>query len=188
MIILKQVIHYPDNSVEATWAREVTPAIDVPESTAPDTLDVDGNTIPGEINPAHTIPATYEQVKCHSYHPTQMQMLREDMAQWGGNVADHEAMIAAVEAAYVPPAPEPPTVPQSVTMRQARLALLGAGMLATVNAAIAAMTGTQGDAARIEWEFSSEVKRNQPLVMALGPTLGLSSAQLDALFITAAGL
>lgn len=77
-------------------------------------------------------------------------------------------------------------VPQFVTMRQARLALMAAGLLNTVNTTIAAMPGAQGDAARIEWEFSSEVKRNQPLVMALGPTLGLSAAQLDALFVAAA--
>lgn len=86
-----------------------------------------------------------------------------------------------------PPAP-PPTIPQSVTMRQARLALMGAGKLATINAAIAGMAGVQGEAARIEWEFSSEVKRNQPLVMSMGQALGLTAAQLDALFIAAAAL
>ena len=86
------------------------------------------------------------------------------------------------------PPPILPLVPEAVTMRQARLALLGAGQLASVNNAIAGMTGSQGDAARIEWEFSSEVRRSQPLVLALGPTLGMSSAQLDALFVAAAKL
>ena len=81
--------------------------------------------------------------------------------------------------------PPPITV---VTMRQARLALLGAGLLATVNSAIAAMPGTAGEAARITWEFSSEVKRNQPLVSALGGVLGLTTAQLDALFVTASNI
>ena len=85
-------------------------------------------------------------------------------------------------------APPPPVVPTAVTMRQARLALLGAGLLSQVNSAIAAMTGMQGDAARIEWEFSSDVRRQQPLVMALGPALGLSAAQLDALFVAAGAL
>lgn len=79
-------------------------------------------------------------------------------------------------------------IPQAVTMRQARLALLGDGLLATVNSTIAAMAGAAGEAARIEWEFSNEVQRHQPLVLALGPTLGLSAAQLDALFIAAAAL
>lgn len=85
-----------------------------------------------------------------------------------------------------PPAPTP--VPEAVTMRQARIALLQAGKLATVNSTIAAMPGVQGDAARIEWEFSSEVKRNQPLVLALAPVLGMTSGEIDQLFITAAGL
>lgn len=76
-------------------------------------------------------------------------------------------------------------IPQKVWMRQARLALLGAGKLAAVNAAIAAMPGAQGEAARIEWEFSNEVKRNQPLVLAMGAMLGMNDAQLDALFIAA---
>lgn len=83
------------------------------------------------------------------------------------------------------PAP-PPTIPQAVTMRQARRALLSAGKLATVNAAIAEMTGVQGEAARIDWEFSNEVKRDEPLVSALGAALGLTRAQLDGLFIAAA--
>ena len=90
-----------------------------------------------------------------------------------------DAELAAMAAA---------SVPQAVTMRQARLALLGAGMLAAVNAAIAAMPGVQGEAARIEWEFSSEVKRTQPLVTALGVALSLTPDQLDNLFAAAAAL
>lgn len=78
--------------------------------------------------------------------------------------------------------------PASVTMRQARLALLNAGKLSIVNTAIANMPGTQGEAARIEWEFSNEVQRKQPLVLALGAMLGMSEAQLDQLFITAESL
>ena len=89
---------------------------------------------------------------------------------------------------FTPPLPPAPEVPQAVTMRQARLALLGAGLLSSVNTAVASMTGEQGDAARIEWEFSSEVRRTQPLVLAMGPILGLTDAQLDALFVAAAAL
>ncbi len=81
-----------------------------------------------------------------------------------------------------------PLVPQSVTMRQARLALLQNGLLDTVNSTIAGMTGTQGQAAQIEWQYSSEVMRHKTLVQSLGPALGLTEAQLDQLFITAATL
>lgn len=80
------------------------------------------------------------------------------------------------------------TIPRVVTMRQSRLALLNAGLLTTVNEAIAAMPGTAGEAARIEWEYSQEVHRDRALVAALLPILGLTEAQLDDLFITAAAL
>ncbi|MBX9612432.1 MAG: hypothetical protein K2X51_12495 [Burkholderiales bacterium] len=82
----------------------------------------------------------------------------------------------------------PPEVPQSVSMRQARLALLGAGLLAPVNEAIAGMPGAQGEAARIEWEFAADVRRDSPLVQALVPVLELDDASLDALFMAAAAL
>ena len=89
---------------------------------------------------------------------------------------------------FIPADPEPVNVPKSVTMRQARLALLQAGKLGTVNSAIASMEGVQGEAARIEWDYSNEVQRAQPLVAALGGVLGMTSEQLDQLFITAATL
>lgn len=86
------------------------------------------------------------------------------------------------------PVAEPVQVPASVTMRQARLALLGAGVLSTVNAAIAAMPGAEGDAARIEWEYARDVERDSPLIAGLVPALGMTEAQIDQLFITAATL
>lgn len=79
-------------------------------------------------------------------------------------------------------------VPEVVTMRQARLALLGAGLLAQVNTAIANMPGAEGDAARIEWEYAQEVRRDSPLVQSLIPALGMNDASLDALFTAAAAL
>ena len=81
-----------------------------------------------------------------------------------------------------------PVVPDSVTMRQARLALLGAGKLADVDAAINSMSEPTRSAARIEWEYSGEVQRHNGFVAALGPALGLTEAQIDALFIAAAKL
>ena len=79
-------------------------------------------------------------------------------------------------------------VPQAVTMRQARLALLAAGKLTTANAAIAAMPGTEGDAARIEWEYAHEVRRDAALVAGMASVLGLADEQLDGLFIAAAAI
>lgn len=79
-------------------------------------------------------------------------------------------------------------VPEVVTMRQARLALLAANMLAAVNTAIANMPGSEGEAARIEWEYAQEVRRDSSLVQSLIPVLGMNDAGLDALFTAAAAL
>lgn len=81
--------------------------------------------------------------------------------------------------------PTLPVVPAKVTMRQARRALFGAGLLGTVNTAIASMPGAAGEIARIDWDTSSEVMRTWPLVSTLGAALGLTSTQLDALFLKA---
>lgn len=78
-----------------------------------------------------------------------------------------------------------PDVPSAVTARQARLALLGAGLLAAVESKLATIPGPQGAAALIEWEYASEIQRQSPLIEALGPLLGLTSDQIDALFIAA---
>lgn len=86
-----------------------------------------------------------------------------------------------------PPAP-PVAVPAAVTMRQARLALLAAGKLTAVTAAISALPSPKKEAAQIEWEYSQEVQRHNGFVAQLGPVLGLDAAALDALFVAAAGL
>lgn len=88
-----------------------------------------------------------------------------------------------------PVAPVPSvTAPATVSMRQARLALLGAGLLQPVNDAIAAMPGTEGEAARIEWEYATEVRRDSRLVAGMAGALTLTEQQLDDLFLVAAGL
>ena len=86
-----------------------------------------------------------------------------------------------------PPAP-PVQVPEAVTMRQARLALLAAGLLPSVDAAIAALPEPQKSAAKIEWEYSQEVQRHNGFVGVLAPVLGLTADQIDALFIAAGAL
>jgi len=79
-------------------------------------------------------------------------------------------------------------VPAEVTMRQARLALLQANLLAIVATAIAGLPSPQKEAATIEWEYSQTVARNRPFVLMLGAALGLSEEDLDDLFILAATL
>jgi hypothetical protein len=82
----------------------------------------------------------------------------------------------------------PPPIPRIVTMRQARLALSRSGLLTTVNGALATMAGTEGEEARIEWEFSGTVERDKALVQSLATALGITDMQLDELFMLAASL
>ena len=88
----------------------------------------------------------------------------------------------------LPVAVTPTQIPSVVTMRQARLALLQSGMLSQVEIAIDAMESPSKEAAKIEWEYSQEVQRNKPFVQALGSSLGLTSDQLDDLFLLASTL
>lgn len=125
------------------------------------------------------------QIKCHSYADVQMDMFRADALELGTPLTDYEEMIAQVEAAIVPYVPPAPIIPTSVSMVQARLALLHAGMLPAVTAAIQSMEGIEGDQARIEWEFRPTVDRSSVLVSSMASVLGLTEEQLDTLFETA---
>lgn len=105
--------------------------------------------------------------------------------RFGFTRADFPGATAPELPAHVPP---PSDAPQAVTMRQARLALLAANLLTAVNTAIANMPGSEGDAARIEWEYAQEVRRDSALIQSLIPALGLNDASLEALFTAAAAL
>lgn len=95
-----------------------------------------------------------------------------------------QAYPAGNYAALPPPPPQPNPVPSSVTMRQARLALLAVGLLDDVEAAVAAA----GRAAQIEWEYATDVQRTHPLIAAVQAAQGMSNADVDQLFIAAAEL
>jgi len=79
--------------------------------------------------------------------------------------------------------PPPPPVP-SVSPRQARLALLAAGLLDQVQAAVDAA----GGATKITWEYATEFLRTDPLIASIGEALGLTDEQIDVLFRYAAKL
>lgn len=82
-----------------------------------------------------------------------------------------------------------PVVPQIVTMRQARLALLSVGLLDDVEDAIESIPDLKTRrAAQIDWEYATDVRRDSPLIVQLGPSLGLTGTQIDELFILAATL
>jgi hypothetical protein len=76
------------------------------------------------------------------------------------------------------------SVPHLVSMRQARLALLQNNLLDAVNAAV----GQMPQAAQIEWEYATEVKRENELVLTMKNLLTWTDLQMDGLFILAKGL
>lgn len=78
----------------------------------------------------------------------------------------------------------PSPVPQIVTRRQAKRALLAAGLLSTVETAV---SGASAEV-QIDWADALEFRRDNPTIAALAAALGLTSAQVDDLFRAAATL
>ena len=71
----------------------------------------------------------------------------------------------------------------SITMRQARLYLLSAGLLSQVDSIV-----SQNEAWKIEWEYATDVVKNSPLVVALANQLNLSAEAIDTMFNEASKL
>lgn len=87
------------------------------------------------------------------------------------------------DGVFTAPAPVV-SVPAAVSPRQIRQALTAAGLRASVEAAIAASNQDTKD----WYEFSTSVERSHSMVASMGTALGVSSAQLDDLFIAAGAL
>lgn len=86
-----------------------------------------------------------------------------------------DAQLAAAPV-YVP-------VPAMVTPVQGRLALNASGKLAAVQAAVNASTDTS---VQIWFEYATVWERANPIVASLGTAIGLTPADIDALFVQAA--
>lgn len=95
--------------------------------------------------------------------------------------AEQNAALDAVLAAHDPS--RQPT-PASVKMWQAKSALANAGKLEAANAAVTRV----GGAIAIAWEYAPDVSRNSPAVAAMAQAIGLTDADVDALFAAAAGI
>jgi hypothetical protein len=101
---------------------------------------------------------------------------------WNVRAATQEELDARAAAAKA-------LVPQQVTRRQARQALLLNGLLDQVPTKIALISDpTERGLAQIEWEDSQVFERNRPLLISIGTAIGLDSDGLDALFTQATGL
>ncbi len=110
-------------------------------------------------------------------------VVREALMQW---IADGHP----VEPYMLPTPEEARAAMPSLTARQIRLALIGAGFsLSQVNAAIEAIPDAmQREAAMVEWEYASSYRRDHPLIGSIAAVLDLTDEQIDAFWATAATL
>lgn len=82
-----------------------------------------------------------------------------------------------------------PAVPGSVAMWQARAIMIEDDILDDVNAELAAIPDEKArKLAQAKFEYSSTVRRDDPLVTFVIPKLGKSEAQINGMFIRAAAL
>ena len=110
------------------------------------------------------------------------------MAAKDAELAALRTQVEALQSQVQPPATVN-GVPQSAPRKQARQALVLAGLYEHAIAAIAAIPDPQQRLlAQIEWDDSPVYERQSPLVQQVGAALGLSEAQLDDLFISASTL
>lgn len=72
-------------------------------------------------------------------------------------------------------------VPFSVTPFQAKAAIFAAGLLPAVEAAIAAAPKVS----QLAWTDATEFTRDSPTIATMAAAIGLTDAQVDALFIAA---
>ncbi len=135
---------------------------------------------PPEITIEHVAGLGYAELE----HDPQPALAAGEQLQPGEIREDHGRY---VQGWVVVPAPAP-AVPESVTMRQCRIALLDAGLLDAVQSSIATMPGTEGERARIDWEYALEVRRDWPLIAYMAGDLGLTDEQVDGLFVAASAI
>lgn len=97
---------------------------------------------------------------------------------------DYAALVAA-GVAVADFAPPPAPVPPVVSRFQARAALLSAGTLDAVQAAV---DGSDDPLVTLAWTEAVEFRRDSPTIAALAAGIGLTEAQIDDLFRQAAAI
>lgn len=90
---------------------------------------------------------------------------------------------------FIPAPPKPETVPNTVSMRQARLQLNATPMgTSTAYDAVNAAIDQMDTAAKIDWEYATDVKRDFSLVAQMQALFQWTDAQMDDFFIEASKL
>ena len=101
---------------------------------------------------------------------------------------DWQAYQAWLAAGGVPNSapPLPPSVPQSVMMWQLQAVIAQQGLTAKVQAAVIAASATNPMIAGLWASLALPITRTSVTLAGIATVVGLTSAQLDALFIAAA--
>lgn len=74
------------------------------------------------------------------------------------------------------------TIPEVVSARQMKLALLGAGLLDGIEAFVV----TQDRAVQISWEYATEFRRDDPMLVNMAEAFSMTYEQVDDVFRAAA--
>lgn len=144
--------------------------------------------VPAYRNPVFTASG---RIDCEIDHPAYGWIPFTVAADDAGAEFDVAALDAAIRAAggiaaYTPPDPAAVLAAERATMRcsrfQARAALHVAGLLAQVEAAVAAADPL----VQIAWADAVEFYRDSPTIAALQGAVGLTDEQVDDLFRSAA--
>lgn len=93
--------------------------------------------------------------------------------------------ILFIDGVWIADKAEPPKepIPETITMRQARLQLLKLDLLDDVEALL-----VDNREAKIEWDYASELHINHPIVQSLSESLNLTREVLETMFLDASKL
>lgn len=107
------------------------------------------------------------------------------MADWVETEEAGPGWLWSEAGGFTPPEEPPAPVPAVVSRLQARLALLGAGLLQMVEDHISA----SGDPVlQMAWAEATEWRRDSPTIAAIAAALSLSEDQVDDLFIASGAI
>lgn len=125
--------------------------------------------------------------------PPQWRMASDSATLTRLGLTSDELLAECAAAGVTPTTPEmpaalpadllPPPAPLVVSRFQARVALLQAGLLEAVEAAVAA---SADPLVRLAWSDAVEFRSDSPTIAAIAAGLELTAAQIDALFAAAA--
>lgn len=131
-----------------------------------------------------TDPAVQELLnKIGAANASELVLLRSQVAELTEEKSTLEARVAELEAELANGVDEN-GVPTVITPLQGRLALKRAGLLEAVESAIVTANGET----QIWWEYATLWHRTHSLLNALASSLGLTSEQVDELFVAAGAI